>query len=72
LSNIDAVEIAGIMRAKLFHGATLKYDYFKRIISVQDYNYLISNPEELSKHMRDLCETAFYLKNNQNNENASR
>lgn len=72
LSNIDAIEIAGIMRAKLFHGAALKYDYFKRIISVQDYNYLISNPEELSKHMRDLCETAFYLKNNQNNENASR
>lgn len=72
LSNIDAIEIAGIMRAKLFHGVTLKYDYFKKIISLEDYNYLISNPEELSRCLRDLCETAFYIKNNQNNsENAS-
>ena len=65
LSNLDAIEIAGIMRSKLFHGATLKYDYFKKIISSEDYHYLLSNPEELSRCMRDLCETAFYLKNNQ-------
>ena len=63
LSDIDAIEIAGIMRAKLFHGAALKYKHFKKIISVEDYDYLISNPETLSRFMRDLCEIAFELKN---------
>ncbi len=63
LTNIDAIEIAGIMRAKLFHGVNLKYKYFKSVISEEDYNYLSSNPEVLSRYMRDLCETAFNLKN---------
>lgn len=62
--NIDAIEIAGIIRAKLFHGVQLKYEYFIKIISVVDYEIIMNSPENLSRHMRDLCETAFFLKNN--------
>lgn len=65
LANIDAIEIAGIIRAKLFHGAALKYKYFKNIISMDDFNYIVEHPEDLSRHMRDLCEVAFYIKNKQ-------
>lgn len=61
--NIDAIEIAGIIRAKLFHGASLKFKYFKKIISNKDYETIMKFPEDLSRHMRDLCETAFYLRN---------
>lgn len=66
--NIDAIEIAGIIRAKLFHGVQLKYEYFKNKISVADYEIIMNSPEHLSRHMRDLCETAFFMKNSQNNE----
>ena len=63
--NIDAIEIAGTIRAKLFHGAQLKYKHFNNKISAEEYELIIKYPEDLSRHMRDLCETAFFLKNNQ-------
>lgn len=63
--NIDAIEVAGTIRAKLFHGAKLKYKHFNNKISAEDYNRIIKSPENLSRHMRDLCETAFFLKNEQ-------
>lgn len=63
--NIDAIEVAGTIRAKLFHGAKLKYKHFNNKISTEDYNRIIKSPENLSSHMRDLCETAFFLKNKQ-------
>lgn len=66
--NIDTIEIAGIIRAKLFHGVRLKYEYFKKDISVEDFEIIMNSPEHLSRHMRDLCETAFFMKNKQYNE----
>lgn len=62
---IDAIEIAGTIRAKLFHGAELKYKHFNNKISIEDYNLILKSPENLSRHMRHLCETAFFLKNRQ-------
>lgn len=58
--------VGGIMRAKLFHGASLKYNYFKKIISKEDYDYIIRYPESLNKAMRDLCEEAFFIKARKN------
>lgn len=60
---LDAIEIAGTTRAKLFHGVELKYKHFGNKISIEDYNIIIKSPENLCRHMRDLCETAFFLKN---------
>jgi hypothetical protein len=62
---IDAIEIAGTIRAKLFHGVELKYKHFNNKISREEYNHIIKSPENLSRHMRELCETAFFLKNKQ-------
>ncbi len=63
---IDAIMVGGIIRAQLFHGASLKYNYFKKIISKEDYDYIIRYPESLSKAMRDLCEEAFLIKARKN------
>lgn len=69
--NCDAIEISGIIRSKIFHGANLKYEYFKKILSLDEYEILIKYPECLSRHMRDLCETAFFLKIDEKQTNAS-
>jgi len=63
---IDAIMVGGIIRAKLFHGASLKYKYFEKIISKEDYDYIIRYPESLSRAMRDLCEEAFFIKARKN------
>ena len=63
---IDAITVGGKIRAKLFHGASLKYKYFEKIISKADYDYIIRYPESLSRVMRDLCEEAFFIKARKN------
>lgn len=69
--NCDAIEVSGIIRSKIFHGANLKYKYFKKLLSLDEYEILMKYPECLSRHMRDLCETAFFLKLDKKQANAN-
>lgn len=60
---IDFIELAGIIRAKLFHGVELKYKYFTKVFKTEDdYNFFIQNTGSFPKHMRDMCETALKIK----------
>lgn len=60
---IDFVELAGIIRAKLFHGVELKYKYFKKLFNTEDdYIFFIKNTGYFPKYMRDMCEVALRTK----------
>lgn len=60
---IDSIELAGLIRAKLFHGVDLKYKYFKKIFKTEDdYIFFIENPDYFPKFMRNLCEEALRIK----------
>ncbi|MGB5988387.1 MAG: hypothetical protein WBG43_01400 [Marinifilaceae bacterium] len=58
----DAIEFAGLLRAKLFHGVIIKYKYFKKLVSEDEYMFIQEQPEHLAKHLRDMCEDAFKIK----------
>lgn len=60
---IDFVELAGIIRAKLFHGVELKYKYFKKLFKTEDdYIFFIKNTGYFPKYLRDMCEVALRTK----------
>ena len=60
---IDFVELAGIIRAKLFHGVELKYKYFKKVFKTEsDYDFFIEDNTYFHKYMRDMCEVALMIK----------
>lgn len=60
-SYIDVIEFAGIIRSKLFHGATLKYKYFNKLMDEHTYNDITSNPYTIIRIMRDYCEQALNI-----------